>query len=133
MSMLYRARTDRVVTPVIADLFIDVGFGVWVRRRVTFAGATVPDKALWDEAKHASVVLIGGKSLWVELSPENREPQMTAKVYTQAKNPLPGMQLMIGNVPHLDVGKYMHWLKGVSYRRDTVTGHLGGASGAETQ
>ena len=104
---LFDADVVEILSPHSADLRISIGFGVEVRRDVKFDSAISPPIGQWDHAKKAVILLIGGKSVKVQVDPNEVSP-LIGRVFVKVKNPHPVAVELIGRDPWMDVSKFLN-------------------------
>jgi hypothetical protein len=76
---IYRGRVNRVVTPNLLEVDIDLGLGVHITRRIVLNNYTVGDA---EKAMHCLVILVGGKSVLVRVDDETIDGHVRGTVFT---------------------------------------------------
>lgn len=128
---LKRAKVVRIQSVNLIELDVDLGFGVSVTRVFTLDGIRVSDvpRDKRREAVHCLVVLLGGKSVFVQ--PENTLPTARfARVYLDERihgSPVGLVQHAPGfDGPILDVSVFFEWLAGCDFSVREVKAILNG-------
>lgn len=79
--MMMRGKVNYVISSVLIEADMTLGFGVHIQRRIWLDGVKPAEgDALAKKAMHCLVVLIGGKRIFAEI-PDNETGRITAKVY----------------------------------------------------
>jgi hypothetical protein len=108
---VFKAYTERIVTPVAVDARVDLGFGVHVSRRICVGNVPFVDNDYWEDAKHCFVILLGKKHFLVYMDSTVNTPIVPdARIYIPAMNGPPEFMEDIEGQRLLNVGLYMHWL-----------------------
>ena len=122
---LHRAKTIKVLWPHCIEADIELDFGVHVRRVVHLEGLdaqTVPS-SLVSRAKHALVVLIGGKNLIINTEPTLNGSKVVGRLYLDVPvygNP-PGMTIPPGlDQEMLEVSEFFLSLRKNGFNKDDV-------------
>lgn len=120
---IFNARVERVVSPSVIDVYVGLGMGVMILRRVTIdhapgvprpsrpshAGIPVSDTfpGSVDDAMQCLIILCGGKKVRIEAATESHDFHLTARVGVKAKQPPRDAVWNVGDTALLDVGQFM--------------------------
>lgn len=112
--MLRKAITRHVHCAGIIDAVIDLGFKISVERTLKLSGVDFPflvdrsqDSKESQNAKHCLIVLLGGKSILLEIDDEDSK-RLTCKIYLPVPNIPEGPHVSkLTEGPHLYVNTYM--------------------------
>jgi len=108
---LYRAYTERIITPVAVDAQVELGFGVHISRRLCLGSVSHVDNDYWEDAKHCFVILLGSKHFLVRVNNSINTPNIPdATIYIPACNAPEEFMEEIEGQRLLNVGSYMQWL-----------------------
>ena len=112
--MMRKATTKHIHCVSLIDADIDLGFKISCERTLKLTGVDFPFlvnqtvKTKESEcAKHCIIVLLGGKSILVDIEDEDSK-RLTCKVYLPVpNNPVSKFVVSIGGLSHLDVNGYI--------------------------
>ena len=130
-NKFYRAAVNRVSTPNLLDVTIDLTLGVMIQRAVVINGFS-SDGLCNDKAVQCLVTMIGGKSIYIHTDAGTRDGHIRADVFTDAWNPpVPPAQII--NIacceqPVLVVSAWMRWAASIGYDAHALRMALKGKS-----
>lgn len=119
---LFNAFVERVVAPNVLEVYVGLGMGVCILKRVTIdhapsvprpnrqvIGIGVADTfpVSYGIAVRCLIVLCGGKRVRVETDETQNDFLITARVGVRARNPPDGTTWKLGDVSLLDVGAFL--------------------------
>ena len=130
LPRLHNAKTVRIVDPMVIEAELELGFGIKVVRQVRLEGLDqrVIPASLKNAAMHALVVLIGGKKIVVQASPDGIETVVVGRVYLEkVSGDPPGMSCPPGaSAPMLEISEFMRWLSDKKFAVGNVLSVLNG-------
>ena len=128
---LYDATVRHIFSPNRVEILVHTDFRVSFTHFCELVGVPIPDLEIYDRARHAFILIAGGKPVLVETEPDAKvsNPYLTP-IYIYRRGSLPrdcrDCAVTAGEVEYINVNRYLVWLSERGYPIETVKKHRKG-------